>query len=174
MLLAVGCLASCGGAFGDAPGSSGSGSSDGGASDQTNGGTGSDGGGHATLDGGVVDPGVTFSFVQADGPVQQVVQEQTAIIPITITRYITPGTDIKIDIINPPDGISSVGSLTIAPGQSTGTLAIIARPLVVAPAMGNGVFAESVGRTFRRAAHSWGSYGVQLSLRLEPPVALAP
>ena len=127
MLLAVGCLASCGGAFGDAPGSSGSSSSDGG-SGQTNGGTDSDGGsgtnGATHLDGGVVDPGTTFWFVDAQGPVQQVVQEQMAFIPIKITRYITPGTDIKIDIINPPEGISAVGSLTISSGQSTGTLAI--------------------------------------------------
>ncbi|MCL2779660.1 MAG: hypothetical protein FWD73_16845 [Polyangiaceae bacterium] len=120
LLVAVGCLASCGGAFGDAPGS---GSSDGGSSDQTNGGgTDSGGGGGSKLDGGSVDPGPTFSFVQADGPVY-VRQGQPISVTINIARGITPGTDITIRATSWPDGVS-VGSLTIPPGQSTGKLAI--------------------------------------------------
>ncbi|MCL2776768.1 MAG: delta-60 repeat domain-containing protein [Polyangiaceae bacterium] len=126
LLVAVGCLAACGGSFGDAPGSSGAGSSDGG-SGQTNGGSGTNGdtdsgGGVSNLDGGSVDPGPTFSFVPADGPVQVVVQEQPATIPIAIHRGITPGTNIKIDITSAPDGISPVGTLTILPGSNTGSL----------------------------------------------------
>jgi len=60
LLVAVGCLASCSGSFGDAPGSPDGGSS------QTNGGT-DPGVGVGDLDSGVVEPGPTFSFVQAVG-----------------------------------------------------------------------------------------------------------
>ncbi|MCL2779729.1 MAG: hypothetical protein FWD73_17190 [Polyangiaceae bacterium] len=123
-LVAVGCLASCGGAFGDAPGSSGSDSSDGGASDQTNGGdAGSDGGGHATLDGGVVDPGTTFWFEQAKNLWVYVQQGQSIDIPITVTRYITPGTDITIQATSQPDGVT-VDPLTILAGATTGQLTV--------------------------------------------------
>ncbi|MCL2777333.1 MAG: hypothetical protein FWD73_04960 [Polyangiaceae bacterium] len=108
LLSAVGCSTP----FGEAPGpDSGSG--------QTNGGTDSGGG---RLDGGSVDPGPTFSFVQADGPAY-VRQGQTISITINIARGITPGTDITINATSQPDGIS-VGSLTIPPGSNTGQLAI--------------------------------------------------
>ncbi|MCL2779823.1 MAG: hypothetical protein FWD73_17670 [Polyangiaceae bacterium] len=123
LLVAIGCVASCGGSFGDAPGSSDGGSgSSGGGSDQTNGGTSSDGG-VTHLDGGVVDPGTTFSFVQADGPVY-VRQGQTITITIDITRYITPGTDITINAISGvPDNVT-VDPLIISSGSNTGHLVV--------------------------------------------------
>ncbi|MCL2778457.1 MAG: hypothetical protein FWD73_10675 [Polyangiaceae bacterium] len=105
LLVAVGCVASCATPFGEAPGPDSG-------SDQTNG----------DLDGGVVDPGATFSFVQADGPVY-VRQGQPINLPITVKRSITPGTDIKINITGAIQGLS-VGSLTIPSGSSTGSLPI--------------------------------------------------
>ncbi|MCL2779039.1 MAG: hypothetical protein FWD73_13640 [Polyangiaceae bacterium] len=124
LLVAVGCLASCGGPFGDAPGSSGSGSSDGG-SGQTNGGTGDadSGGGSGKLDGGNVDPGPTFSFVQPQNLWVYVQQGQPASVTINITRGLTPGTDITIRATSQPDGVT-VDSLTILSGSSTGQLTV--------------------------------------------------
>ncbi|MCL2779814.1 MAG: hypothetical protein FWD73_17625 [Polyangiaceae bacterium] len=122
LLVAVGCLASCGGAFGDAPGSS-----DGG-SGQTNGGTGSDGGG---LDGGFVDPGPVFSFVQAQSPVYVRQGQEATSIPITIARNVTPGNDIQITITSVPDGVSVAPTqLTIPSGSTTGQLAINVDPSI--------------------------------------------
>ncbi|MCL2779416.1 MAG: hypothetical protein FWD73_15590 [Polyangiaceae bacterium] len=115
LLVAVGCLASCATPFGEAPGP------DGGSSGKTNGDTDSGGG---VLDGEVVDPGPTFSFAQTDG-LAYVRQGQTTDVPINITRSITPGTDIKIDIIGVPNGVSvDPLTLTIPPGSSTGKFAV--------------------------------------------------
>jgi uncharacterized delta-60 repeat protein len=118
LLIAAGCLASCATPFGDAPGSG-----------QTNGGTSSDGG-DSNLDGGVLDPGVGFSFVQADGPAY-VRQGQPIDITISVARYIIPGNDIKIDITGVPNGVSvDPLTLTIPSGSSTGHLTITVDPSI--------------------------------------------
>ncbi|MCL2777511.1 MAG: hypothetical protein FWD73_05865 [Polyangiaceae bacterium] len=105
LIVAVGCVASCATPFGEAPGPDAG-------SDQTNG----------DLDGGVVDPGATFSFVQTDGPVY-VRQGQPATIPIAITRNVIPGPDIQIKVVVKLGSIHE-DSLTIPSGSSTGKLAI--------------------------------------------------
>ncbi|MCL2776974.1 MAG: hypothetical protein FWD73_03145 [Polyangiaceae bacterium] len=128
LLVAIGCLASCATPFGEAPGP------DGGPG-QTNGDIGSDGG-VVKLDGGVVDPGPTFSF--ADQNPIYVQQGQTTNVPITITRSITPGTDIKIDITSVPDGVTvDPLTLTIPTGLSTGQLAITVDKSIAQGALSN-------------------------------------
>ncbi|MCL2778680.1 MAG: hypothetical protein FWD73_11800 [Polyangiaceae bacterium] len=112
LLALAGGLASCATPFGEAPGTDGG-------SNQTNGDAASNG---EVLDGGVVDPGPTFSFVQATSPVY-VQQGQVTIVSINIKRGITPGTDIPILVTSEPDGVFAV-SPTIPAGSSTGQLAI--------------------------------------------------
>ncbi|MCL2779212.1 MAG: delta-60 repeat domain-containing protein [Polyangiaceae bacterium] len=123
LLVALGCVASCGGSFGDAPGSgsSGSGSPDGGGgSGQTNGGTDSDGG---VLDGGVITPGPeAFSFDPAPDRVY-VRQGQTTKVPITVTRTRTPGSDIQVIVTGAPAGVTPAPFI-IPSGSNTGDLPI--------------------------------------------------
>jgi hypothetical protein len=74
-------------------------------------------------DGGVLDPGTGFSFMQADG-LEYVRQGQTQNITINITRHITPGNDITIKAISGVPDHVTVESLIIPSGSSTGHLVV--------------------------------------------------